>query len=186
MTGPEQLAEMLRADLYMRAVLLTCCLVTGYGLKARPMLGLRLTAMVGAEALWAGLCTFLLCFVWEPAWSTSGVIVAKYLGTYLLAVAAFRFCLRCGWTAALYGGTTGYILQHCSERMTEVSLALLPSLPAWASGLLLPAITALSCVCFVALFQGRSNVYSGSGSEDDIMLVTAAAVVGGGDRAGAA
>ena len=31
MTGPEQLAEMLRADLYMRAVLLTCCLVTGYG-----------------------------------------------------------------------------------------------------------------------------------------------------------
>lgn len=111
MTGPEQLAEMLRADLYMRAVLLTCCLVTGYGLKARPMLGLRLTAMVGAEALWAGLCTFLLCFVWEPAWSTSGVIVAKYLGTYLLAVAAFRFCLRCGWTAALYGGTTGYILQ---------------------------------------------------------------------------
>ena len=178
MTGPEQLAEMLRADLYMRAVLLTCCLVTGYGLKARPMLGLRLTAMVGAEALWAGLCTFLLCFVWEPAWSTSGVIVAKYLGTYLLAVAAFRFCLRCGWTAALYGGTTGYILQHCSERMTEVSLALLPSLPAWASGLLLPAITALSCVCFVALFQGRSNVYSGSGSEDDIMLVTAAAVVG--------
>lgn len=173
--------DLVNPDFYMLSALLVCCLLTGHGLKARPLFGMRLAMTVLVECLWAYACTYQWMFAPISVWSSGFIVVIKYLGTFLLTIAAFRFCLCCGWTAALYGGTTGYILQHCAERTAEVVQALLPPRPAWGDRLILIGITALACLCFAFLFRSRYDIseydhYGGSG--DDIMLVTAAAVVG--------
>ena len=108
-------------------------------------------------------------------------MILKYLGTFLLTIGAFRLCLRCGWSAALYGGTTGYILQHCAERITEITQALLGVPPGWGEKLLLAAGTALVCLCFVLVLRSRYNISEYdcySGREGNVMLLTAAAAAG--------
>ena len=181
MTAPARLRALLGVDCYMLAALLGCCLVTGHGLKHRPLFGPRLAAALLAECLWAYGCSYQWLFAPDPVCDGSIIVIVKYLGTFLLTAAAFRFCLCCGWTAALYGGTTGYILQHCAERTAEVAWALLPAWPGWAYNLILAALTALACLCFVLAFRRRYDILEYDrygGGEGNIMLVTAAAVVG--------
>lgn len=165
-------------DFFMLASLLACCIVAGHGLERRPLFWLRLAAAILAECLWAGLCTYQWVLVQPSVWSPSGIVVFKYLGTFLLTVGAFRLCLRCGWPAALYGGTTGYILQHCAERSMEIAQGVLGIPPGWEEKLLLAVFTALVCLCFVLVFRSRytiSEYERYSGGESDAMLLTAAA-----------
>ena len=181
MTAPAGLGLALWFDGYMLAALLACCLVTGHGLEPRPGFGLRLALAVMAELLWACLCSYQWMFVPDPVCGARGIVVVKYLGTFLLTIAAFRFCLRCGWTAALYGGTTGYILQHCAERITEIAQALLGIPSGWREKLVLVGITALACLCFVLVFRSRYDISEYdrySGGEGEVMLAAAAAAVG--------
>lgn len=168
-------------DLSMLAALLVCCAVAGHGLERRPWFGLRLAAASLAECIWAGACTYQWVLAQPPAWSAEGIVILKYLGTFLLTIGAFRLCLRCGWSAALYGGTTGYILQHCAERITEITQALLGVPPGWGEKLLLAAGTALVCLCFVLVLRSRYNISEYdcySGREGNVMLLTAAAAAG--------
>lgn len=167
-------------DLGMLIALLACCIVTGRGLERRPLFALRLTAAAAVECLWAGVWTYQWTLVQSPVWSLEGIVVVKYLGTFLLTVAGFRFCLRCGWPAALYGGTTAYILQHCAERLAEIAQALLGIPYGWGEKLLLMGTTALVCLGFVVVFRSRYKIseYDRYGGEGDGMLVTAAAAVG--------
>lgn len=176
---PGELWTLLGVDFYMLAALLACCLVTGHGLTPRPLFPARLAAAIAAECLWAYGCSYQWLFAPAPLWDVMGIVIVKYLGTFLLTAAAFRFCLRCGWTAALYGGTTGYILQHCAERTTEVVWAFLPSWPSWAYNLTLALLTALACLCFVLAFRRRYDILEYDrygGGESNVMLVTAAVV----------
>ena len=89
------------------------------------------TVAAAVECLWAGVWTYQWILAKAPLWEPGGIVICKYLGTYLLTIGAFRLCLRCGWSAALYGGTTGYILQHCAERITEIAQAALGIPPGW-------------------------------------------------------
>ena len=178
---PGELWVLLGVDFYMLAALLACCLVTGHGLTPRSLLPARLSAAIAVECLWAYGCSYQWLFAPDPLWGAEEIVIVKYLGTFLLTVTAFRFCLRCGWTAALYGGTTGYILQHCAERTTEVVWAFLPPWPSWAYNLILAGLTALACLCFIFAFRRRYDILEYDrygGGESNIMLVTAAAVVG--------
>lgn len=179
--SPGELWTLLGVDFYMLAALLGCCLVTGHGLTPRSPFPLRMAAALAVECLWAYGCSYQWLFSSDPAWGLKGIVIIKYLGTFLLTVAAFRFCLCCGWTAALYGGTTGYILQHCAERVSEIVRAFLPPQSAWVNNLILAVLTALACLCFILAFRKRYDILEydryGSG-ESNIMLVTAAAVVG--------
>lgn len=167
-------------DLGMLIALLACCIVTGRGLEPRPFFLLRLTAAAAVECLWAMACSYQWMLARDPLWNTEGVVVVKYLGTFLLTIAAFRFCLRCGWTAALYGATTAYILQHSAERIAEIVQALAGVSPGWGEKLVLMGTTALVCMGFVVVFRSRYKIseYDRYGGEGDSMLVTAAATVG--------
>lgn len=167
-------------DLGMLIALLACCIVTGRGLEPRPFFLLRLTVAAAAECLWAMACSYQWMLARDPLWNTEGVVVVKYLGTFLLTIAAFRFCLRCGWTAALYGATTAYILQHSAERIAEIVQALAGVSPGWGEKLVLMGTTALVCMGFVVVFRSRYKIseYDRYGGEGDSMLVTAAATVG--------
>ena len=136
---PGELWTLAGVDIYMLSALLACCLVTGHGLKPRPLFGPRLAATLLAEGLWAYWCSYQWLFAPDPVLEGTAVVIVKYLGTFLLTAAAFRFCMCCGWTAALYGGTTGYILQHCAERTAEVAWALLPAWPWPACALCWPS-----------------------------------------------
>lgn len=178
--APGELWALLGVDFYMLAALLACCVVAGHGLKPRPLFAPRAAAALLAECLWAYWCSYQWLFAPSPVCDVGVLVIVKYLGTFLLTVAAFRFCLRCGWTAALYGGTTGYILQHCAERAAEVVWALLPPRPLWVNNLILAGLTALACLCFVLAFRSRYDIleYDRYGGEGDVMLATAAAVVG--------
>lgn len=179
MIGLDTLRQLLGVDFYMLAALLACCLVVGHGLKPRPLFGLRSAAMAAVECLWAYFWTYQWLFTQDHLWSDNVIVVLKYMGTFLLTVAAFRICLDCGWTAALYGGTTGYILQHCAERIAEVVQGILPPRPGWGDKLILAALTALVCLCFVKSFRSRYDILEyDRGGESDVMLVTAAAVAG--------
>ena len=144
-----ELWTLLGVDFYMLAALLGCCLVTGHGLTPRSPFPFRMAAAIAAECLWAYGCSYQWLFTSDPVGGIKGIVIIKYLGTFLLTVAAFRFCLCCGWTAALYGGTTGYILQHCAERTAEVARAFLPPQPAWVNNLILAVLTALACLLFI-------------------------------------
>ncbi len=178
--APGELWALLGVDFYMLAALLACCVVAGHGLKPRPLFAPRAAAALLAECLWAYWCSYQWLFAPSPVCDVGVLVIVKYLGTFLLTVAAFRFCLRCGWTAALYGGTTGYILQHCAERAAEVVWALLPPRPLWVNNLILAGLTALACLCFVLAFRSRYDIleYDRYGGEGDVMLATAAVVVG--------
>lgn len=178
---PGELWTLLGVDFYMLAALLGCCLVTGHGLTPRPLFSLRMAGAVAAECLWAYGCSYQWLFTPDPVCGIKGIVIVKYLGTFLITVAAFRFCMCCGWTAALYGGTTGYILQHCAERTAEVARAFLPPQPAWVNNLILAVLTALACLCFVLVFRRRYDISEYdrySGGEGEVMLAAAAAVVG--------
>lgn len=136
---------------------------------------------VAVECLWAGVWTYQWILAKAPLWEPGGIVICKYLGTYLLTIGAFRLCLRCGWSAALYGGTSGYILQHCAERITEIAQAALGIPPGWGEKLLLAACTALICLCFVLVFRNRYDISEYdrySNGEGDVMLLTAAAAAG--------
>lgn len=110
MIGPGGLQLLIWFDSYMLLALLACCIVAGYGLERRPLFGLRLAVAAAVECLWAGVWTYQWILAKAPLWEPGGIVICKYLGTYLLTIGTFRLCLRCGWSAALYGGTTGYIL----------------------------------------------------------------------------
>lgn len=181
MISPGELWLLAWVDGYMLAALLGCCLVTGHGLERRPFFALRLAAAILAECLWAGVCSYQWLLAREPVWSVQGIVVCKYLGTFLLTIAAFRLCLRCGWASALYGGTTAYILQHCAQRIAEMAQTLLGIPPGWEEKLLVIGTTALVCLCFVVVFRSRYDISEYDrygGGEANIMLVTAAAAVG--------
>lgn len=181
MMGTDTLWLLISIDIYMLAALLACCLVAGHGLKPRPLFGLRFAVMAAGECLWAYFWTYQWLFVQSCLWDVNVIVVLKYMGTFLLTVIAFRVCLCCGWRTALYGGTTGYILQHCAERIAEVLRGLLPPHPVWGDNLILLGVTALACLCFAFVFRSRYDILeydSYSRGEDDIMLVTAAAAVG--------
>lgn len=181
MIGPGGLQLLIWFDSYMLLALLACCIVAGYGLERRPLFGLRLAVAAAVECLWAGVWTYQWILAKAPLWEPGGIVICKYLGTYLLTIGAFRLCLRCGWSAALYGGTTGYILQHCAERITEIAQAALGIPPGWGEKLLLAACTALICLCFVLVFRNRYDISEYdrySNGEGDVMLLTAAAAAG--------
>lgn len=177
MIGPGGLQLLIWFDSYMLLALLACCIVAGYGLERRPLFGLRLAVAAAVECLWAGVWTYQWILAKAPLWEPGGIVICKYLGTYLLTIGTFRLCLRCGWSAALYGGTTGYILQHCAERITEIAQAALGIPPGWGEKLLLAACTALICLCFVLVFRNRYDISEYdrySNGEGDVMLLTAA------------
>lgn len=181
MIGPGGLQLLIWFDSYMLLALLACCIVAGYGLERRPLFGLRLAVAAAVECLWAGVWTYQWILAKAPLWEPGGIVICKYLGTYLLTIGAFRLCLRCGWSAALYGGTSGYILQHCAERITEIAQAALGIPPGWGEKLLLAACTALICLCFVLVFRNRYDISEYdrySNGEGDVMLLTAAAAAG--------
>lgn len=181
MIGPGELWLLAWFDFCMLAALLACCAVAGHGLERRPWFALRLAVAALAECLWAGLCTYQWVLAQTPAWSPSGIVIFKYLGTFLLTIGAFRLCLRCGWSAALYGGTTGYILQHCAERIMEIIQAVLGIPPGWGEKLLLTACTVLVCLCFVLVLRSRYNISEYdrySNGEGNVMLLTAAVAAG--------
>lgn len=175
----EVLLWLLRVDIYMLTVLLVCCLTAGYGSKTRGLVGLRLAVSALAWMLWACACNQAAIMLHIPVWNAGGVAVLKYLGIYLLTIGAFRFCTRYGWNAALYGATTGYILQHCAIRIAEILQVVFPSDSLWVNTVLIAAITALVCLCFTLAFRRRYDIleYDHYGGEIDILLVTAAAVV---------
>lgn len=181
MTGLGGLLLLAWFDFGMLAALLVCCVVAGQGLERRGLFWLRLAAAVLAECLWAGMCTYQWILTANPLLGPSGIVICKYLGTFLLTIGAFRLCLRCGWPAALYGGTTGYILQHCAERVAEIAQAALDVPPGWGEKLLLLASTAVVCLCFVLVFRNRYNISEYdrySNGEGDVMLLTAASTAG--------
>lgn len=168
-------------DSFMLASLLICCVVAGHGLERRSLYWLRLSAAILAECLWAGWCTYQWVLAQPSVWPTPGIVILKYLGTFLLTIGAFRLCLRCGWPAAVYGGTTGYILQHCAERITEIAQGTLGIPPGWGEKLLMMAFTALMCLCFALVLRSRYNISEYdrySGREGNAMLLTAAVAAG--------
>ncbi len=168
-------------DCFMLVSLLACCVVAGHGLDRRPLFWLRLAGAALAQCLWAGACTYQWVLAQPPAWTPAGIVIFKYLGTFLLTIGSFRLCLRCGWPAAVYGGTTGYILQHCAERITEIVQGALGIPPGWGEKLLLAASTALVCLCFVLVLRSRYNISEYdhySGKEGNAMLLTAAVAAG--------
>lgn len=181
MTGLGGLLLLVWFDFGMLAALLVCCVVAGQGLERRELFWLRLAVAVLAECLWAGMCTYQWILTENLFWGPNSIVICKYLGTFLLTIGAFRLCLRCGWPAALYGGTTGYILQHCAERVAEIAQAALDVPPGWGEKLLLLASTAVVCLCFVLVFRNRYNISEYdrySNGEGDVMLLTAASAAG--------
>lgn len=153
MIGPGGLQLLIWFDSYMLLALLACCIVAGYGLERRPLFGLRLAVAAAVECLWAGVWTYQWILAKAPLWEPGGIVICKYLGTYLLTIGAFRLCLRCGWSAALYGGTSGYILQHCAERITEIAQAALGIPPGWGEKLLTAAAAAGAVIVLEPLIR---------------------------------
>ena len=90
---PGELWTLAGVDIYMLSALLACCLVTGHGLKPRPLFGPRLAATLLAEGLWAYWCSYQWLFAPDPVLEGTAVVIVKYLGTFLLTAAAFRFCM---------------------------------------------------------------------------------------------
>lgn len=181
MIAPWELWLIAWYDFFMLVSLLACCVVAGHGLDRRPLFWLRLAGAVLAECLWAGVCTYQWVLAQPSPWTPTGIVIFKYLGTFLLTIGAFRLCLRCGWSAAVYGGTTGYILQHCAERITEIVQGALGIPPGWGEKLLLAASTALVCLCFVLVLRSRYNISEYDhygGREGNAMLLTAAVAAG--------
>lgn len=171
----------INVDFFMLAALLAGCLLLGKGLYARKNAAVRVMIAILAECLWA----YPLSYLWlYSGWASDllgALVVTKYMGTFLLTILAFWFCCQCGFFAALFCGTTAYILQHCSERLLEILRFFLGDVSDVADRVLLVGITAAVYALYARLFLKDFSVsdYEKFDIEGNhVTLITAVSAVG--------
>ena len=109
------------------------------------------------------------------------LVLARYLGLYLVSVLAVIFSCEVGGYSALYAVTISYSIQSACEHLIEIPRGLIPDFPLLLDrGLLfLLMVGSFVAFCSVAVWHGKFQRYNAFEQLDRRVVVSVAATVVG-------